>query len=90
MNERFQMQGGKNWILLKKINANRFFFRASHCLEILKTTDVPLWNRIGGAWLWTQCSETDKENIIPMCNIVHPPYFATVTTYGTRYKTQSN
>jgi hypothetical protein len=25
MNGRFQMQGGKNWILPKEINANRFF-----------------------------------------------------------------
>jgi hypothetical protein len=33
MNGRFQMQGGKNWILLKEVNANRFFW-ASHWLEI--------------------------------------------------------
>jgi hypothetical protein len=26
MNGRFQMQGGKNWILSKEINANRFFW----------------------------------------------------------------
>jgi hypothetical protein len=25
MNKRSQMQGGKNWILLKEIDANRFF-----------------------------------------------------------------
>jgi hypothetical protein len=25
MNRRFQMQGGKNWILPKEMNANRFF-----------------------------------------------------------------
>jgi hypothetical protein len=33
MNGRFQMQGGKNWILPKYINANRFFWD-SHWLEI--------------------------------------------------------
>ncbi len=33
MNGRFQMQGGKNWILLKKMNANRFFGE-SHWLKI--------------------------------------------------------
>jgi hypothetical protein len=32
MNGIFQMQGGKNWILPKKINANRFFWD-SHWLE---------------------------------------------------------
>jgi hypothetical protein len=32
MNGRFQMQGGKSWILPKEVNANRFFW-ASHCLE---------------------------------------------------------
>ncbi len=33
MNGRFQMQGGKNWILPKDLNANRFFWD-SHWLEI--------------------------------------------------------
>ncbi len=33
MNGKFQMQGGKNWILTKDINANRFFWD-SHWLEI--------------------------------------------------------
>jgi hypothetical protein len=33
MNGRFQMQGGKNWILSKYVNANRFFWD-SHWLEI--------------------------------------------------------
>jgi hypothetical protein len=33
MNGRFQMQGGKNWILPKEINVNRFFWD-SHWLEI--------------------------------------------------------
>jgi hypothetical protein len=32
-NGRFQMQGGKNWILPKLVNANRFFWD-SHWLEI--------------------------------------------------------
>jgi hypothetical protein len=33
MNGRFQMKGGKNWILPKEMNANRFFWD-SHWLEI--------------------------------------------------------
>jgi hypothetical protein len=33
MNGRFQMQGGKNWILPKEMNVNRFFWD-SHWLEI--------------------------------------------------------
>jgi hypothetical protein len=49
MNGRFQMQGGKNWILPKYINANRFFWD-SHWLEI---TFVPLWDGMEGAWLRT-------------------------------------
>jgi hypothetical protein len=48
MDERFQMQGGKNWILPKYINANRFFWD-SHG----QTTYVPVWDRMEGAWLWT-------------------------------------
>ncbi len=46
------MQGGKNWILPKEMNANRFFLD-SHWLED-QTTYVPLWNRMEGVWLWTQ------------------------------------
>ncbi len=38
-----QMPGGKNWILPKEINANRFVW-VSHWLEISgKTTNVPLY-----------------------------------------------
>jgi hypothetical protein len=33
MNGKFQMQGGKNWILPKEMNTNRFFWD-SHWLEI--------------------------------------------------------
>jgi hypothetical protein len=33
MNGRFQMQGGKNWILPTEMNANRFFWDA-HWLKI--------------------------------------------------------
>jgi hypothetical protein len=33
MNGKSQMQGGKNWILTKDINANQFFWD-SHWLEI--------------------------------------------------------
>jgi hypothetical protein len=42
------MQEGKNWILPKEMNANRFFWD-SHWLEIWKsgqTTFVPLWDRM--------------------------------------------
>jgi hypothetical protein len=46
------MQGGKNWILPKEINANRFFWD-SHWLEIWSNHFVPLWNRMEGVWLWT-------------------------------------
>ncbi len=35
MNARFQMQGGKNWILPKEMNANRFFWD-SHWPEMVK------------------------------------------------------
>jgi len=52
MNGRFQIQGGKNWILPKEINANRFFW------ELIgwksgQTTYDPLWDRMEGALLWT-------------------------------------
>jgi hypothetical protein len=40
MNGRSQMQGAKNWILTKEINANRFF-SASHGLEIWKNLSSP-------------------------------------------------
>jgi hypothetical protein len=53
MNGRFQMQGGKNSILPKYINANRFFWD-SLWLEIWSNHFCPLWNRMEGAWLWTQ------------------------------------
>ncbi len=52
MNGRFQMQGGKNWILPKEINANRI----SGTLIGWKsgqTTYFPLWDRMEGSWLWT-------------------------------------
>jgi hypothetical protein len=42
------MQGGKNWILPKEINANR----SSETLIDWKSM-VPLWDRMEGAWLWT-------------------------------------
>jgi hypothetical protein len=35
INGKSQMEGGKNWILTKEINANRFFWD-SHWLEIWK------------------------------------------------------
>jgi hypothetical protein len=47
------MQGGKNWILPKEINADRFFLRLSFPENLEKTTYVPLWDRMEGVWLWT-------------------------------------
>jgi hypothetical protein len=52
MNGRFQMQGGKNWILPKYINANRFFWD-SHWLEIWSNHFCPSMGLNGGAWLRT-------------------------------------
>jgi hypothetical protein len=48
------MQGGKNCILPKRTNANRFFWD-SHWLEIWKNhiQYVPLWDWMEGTWLWT-------------------------------------
>ncbi len=40
MNGRFQMQGGKNWILPKEMNANQFFWD-SHWLEIWSSHFCP-------------------------------------------------
>ena len=54
MNGRFQIQGDKNWILPKEMNANRFFWGLSLAGNLVKTTLVPLWDRMEGAWLWTQ------------------------------------
>ncbi len=58
MKSRSQMQGGKNWILPKEVNANLFFWD-SHWMEIWKNTYVTLWDRmeaLEGAWLWTLVS----------------------------------
>jgi hypothetical protein len=46
------MQGGKNRILPKEMNVNRFFWD-SHWLKSGQTTFVPLWDRMDGAWQWT-------------------------------------
>jgi hypothetical protein len=48
MNGRFQMQGGKNWILPKEINANRFFWD-SHWLEIWSNHFCPSMGPNGGS-----------------------------------------
>ncbi len=48
MNGRFQMQGGKNWILPKQINANRFFWD-SHWLEIWSNHFCPSMGLNGGS-----------------------------------------
>jgi hypothetical protein len=41
------MQGGKNWIFPKEMNANRFF-RDSHWLEIWKNPSCPSMRPNGG------------------------------------------
>jgi hypothetical protein len=48
MNGRFQMQVGKNWILPKLINANRFFWDA-HWLEIWSNQFCPSMGPNGGS-----------------------------------------
>jgi hypothetical protein len=47
MNGRFQIQGGKNWILPKDTNANRFFWD-SHWLEIWSNHLCPSMGPNGG------------------------------------------
>jgi hypothetical protein len=47
-NGRFQMQGGKNWIFPKYINANRFFWD-SHWLEIWSNNFCPSMGLNGGS-----------------------------------------
>ncbi len=48
MNGRFQMQGGKNRILPKEMNANRFFWD-SHWLEIWSNHFCPSMGPNGGS-----------------------------------------
>ena len=47
MNGIFQMQGGKNWIFPKEMNANRFFWD-SHWLEIWSNHFCPSMGPNGG------------------------------------------
>jgi hypothetical protein len=48
MNGRFQMQGSKNWILPKEMNANRFFWD-SHWLESWSNHFSPSMGPNGGS-----------------------------------------
>ncbi len=48
MNGRFKMQGGKNWILPKEMNANRFLWD-SHWLEIWSNHFCPSMGPNGGS-----------------------------------------
>ncbi len=48
MNGKFQMQGGKNRILPKEMNANRFFWD-SHWLEIWSNHFCPSMGPNGGS-----------------------------------------
>jgi hypothetical protein len=66
------MQGGKNWILPKELKANRFF-RVLIGWKSRKTTSVPLWERIKGAWLWTQgrsCKDDRKTTTLGRVGLV--------------------
>ncbi len=52
------MKGGKNWILSKEINTNRFFWN-SHWLEIWKTHQCPAADPNGGSVaIWTPLKES--------------------------------
>jgi hypothetical protein len=51
------MQGGKNWILPKEMNANRFFWD-SHWLEIWSNHFCPSTGSNEGAWLLAMDSGT--------------------------------
>jgi hypothetical protein len=66
MNEISQMQGGKNWILPKEINANRFF-RDSHWLEIWKNHLCPSMGPNGGI-----VAVDSLEKISVWCMVVLP------------------
>jgi hypothetical protein len=48
MNGKFQMQEGKNWILPKEMNANRFFWE-SHWLDIWSNHFCPYMGPNGGS-----------------------------------------
>ncbi len=78
MNGRFQMQGGKNWILPIEINANRFFWD-SHWLEIW--SNHLRWDRMEGSLLWTSLCVPQLQH---ECHLdCAPPYLVTRTQIGT-------
>jgi hypothetical protein len=52
------MQGGKNWILPKRVNANRFFLH-SHWLEIWSNHFCPSMGLNGGS------VATDSVHVVP-------------------------
>ncbi len=64
MNGRFQMQGGKNWILPKEMNANRFFWD-SHWLEIWSNHLFPSMGLNGGS----VAMDSDTSSFPPRENI---------------------
>ena len=53
MNGIFQMQGGKNWICRNR-SMQTGFSGTLIGWKSGQTTFVPLWDRMEGAWLWTQ------------------------------------
>jgi hypothetical protein len=65
MNGRFQMQGGKNWILPKWINVNRFFLN-SHWLEIWSNHFCPSMVPTGGSVAMDSAGtrQTDSKTLV--------------------------
>ncbi len=65
MKGRFQMQGGKNWILPKDLNANRFF-QDSHWLEIQSNHLCPSMGPNGGSVaIYGLCSLLINYHMLP-------------------------
>jgi hypothetical protein len=64
MNGRFQMQGGKNWILPKEMNANRFFWD-SHWLEIWSNHFYPSMGPNGGSVAMDSGNRSFVYSVVP-------------------------
>ncbi len=70
MNGRFQMQGGKNWILPKEMNANRFFWDA-HWLEIWSNHFCPSMVPNGGSVARDSVLSDTKRDKHYLCFLLH-------------------
>ncbi len=64
MNGRFQMQGGKNWILPKQVNENRFFWD-SHWLEIWSNHFCPSMGLNGGSVATDSDLTVQQDGLLP-------------------------